>query len=83
MLVGAGIDIQTLVSQGCRPYGDALTVTRSDRNIIYEVAGRPAMECLVEQITEHLDPAEVLGIETNGLLVGRVVDERVGDPRPA
>ena len=83
VLVGGGIDIETLVSQGCRPYGDALTVTRSDRNIIYEVAGRPAMECLIGQITEHLDPAEVLGIETNGLFVGRVVDERVGDPLPS
>lgn len=83
VLVGGGIDIETLVSQGCRPYGDALTVTRSDRNIIYEVAGRPAMECLVAQISHHLDPAEVVGIETNGLFVGRVVDGRVGDPRPS
>ncbi len=83
VLVGGGIDVETLVSQGCRPYGDVLTVTRSDRNIIYEVAGVPAMECLVGQITHHLDPAEVLGIESNGLFVGRVVDERVGDPLPS
>ncbi len=83
VLVGHGIDVEALVSQGCRPYGDALTVTRSDRNIIYEVAGQPAIKCLVSQITRHLDPAEVAGIETNGLFVGRVVDDRVVDPGPS
>ena len=74
VLVGRGVEIETVVSQGCRPYGEALTVTRSDRNIIYEVAGLPAMERLVAQITRHLDPAEVLGIEANGIFIGRVVD---------
>lgn len=83
VLVGGGVDIETLVSQGCRPYGDALTVTRSDRNVIYEVAGVPAMECLVDQITRHLGPAEVASVQTDGLFVGRVVDERVGDPAPS
>ena len=71
-----------MVSQGCRPYGHTLTVTRSDRNVIYEVAGAPAMECLVEQIRTGLDPAEIAGIESNGLLVGRVVDERIAEPGP-
>ena len=83
VLVGGGVDIETLVSQGCRPYGDALTVTRSDRNVIYEVAGVPAMECLVDQITRHLGPTEVASVQTDGLFVGRVVDERVGDPAPS
>jgi small ligand-binding sensory domain FIST len=83
VLVGGGVDIETLVSQGCRPYGDALTVTRSDRNVIYEVAGVPAMECLVDQITHHLAPAELASVQTDGLFVGRVVDERAVDPAPS
>jgi small ligand-binding sensory domain FIST len=83
VVVGGGVDVETLVSQGCRPYGDALTVTRSDGNIIYEVAGVPAIECLVGQITRHLGTAEVAGIESTGLFVGRVVDARIGDPRPS
>jgi small ligand-binding sensory domain FIST len=83
VLVGGGVDIETLVSQGCRPYGDAFTVTRSDRNVIYEVAGVPAMECLVDQITRHLAPAEVASVQADGLFVGRVVDERVADPAPS
>lgn len=35
-----------LVSQGCRPIGDPWVVTRADRNIIVELAGRPAAERL-------------------------------------
>ncbi len=65
-----------------RAYGSPLTVTRSDRNIIYEVAGVPAMECMVDQIKAHLSPAEVTGIESNGLFVGRLIDEHVDEPGP-
>jgi small ligand-binding sensory domain FIST len=82
VLVGTGVDVQAVVSQGCRPYGSALTVTRSDRNIIHEVAGTPAMECMVEQIKGHLDPVEVAGIESNGLFVGRLIDEHLVEPGP-
>ncbi len=82
VLIGTGVDVGTVVSQGCRPYGRPLTVTRSDRNVIYEVAGVPAMECLVDQIKTGLEPIDIAGIEDNGLLVGRLIDERVTDPGP-
>ena len=75
VLVGGGVDIEPLVAQGVRAYGRPLTVTRSDRNVIYEVAGVPAMECLVDQIRSSLDPADIAGIESNGLLMGRLIDE--------
>ena len=82
VLVGGGVDIEPVVAQGCRPYGHPLTVTRSDRNVIYEVAGVPAMECLVDQIKNSLDPVDIAGIESNGLLMGRLIDEHVGEPGP-
>jgi small ligand-binding sensory domain FIST len=82
VLLGGGVGVEALVSQGCRPYGQTLTVTRSDRNVIYEVAGAPAMECLVEQIRTGLDPPEIAGIESNGLLVGRLIDEHIAEPGP-
>lgn len=82
VLIGSGTAVETVVSQGCRAYGQPLTVTRSDRNIIYEVAGVPAMECLVDQIKDGLDPSDVAGIESNGLFVGRLIDERLTDPGP-
>ena len=52
------------------PIGHPFTVTRSDRNVIYEVAGQPAMECLVEQIKSGLDPAEIAGIEAQRAVRG-------------
>jgi small ligand-binding sensory domain FIST len=82
VLIGAGVDLRTIVSQGCRGYGDSLTVTRADRNVIHEVAGIPAMECMVGQIKDHLDPAEIAGIESNGLFLGRLIDEHLVDPGP-
>ncbi len=50
--------------------------------MIYEVAGHPAMDCLVEQIKSGLGPAELAGLEAQGLLVGRLVDEHLGEPGP-
>ncbi len=70
------------LSQGCRPYGRLLTVTRSDRNVIYEIAGMPALERMVDEIKDSLEPVDVAGIEANGLFVGRLIDERVSDPGP-
>jgi small ligand-binding sensory domain FIST len=82
VVLGSGVELETVVSQGCRPYGRPLTVTRADRNVIYEVAGTPAMECMVEQIKNDLGPVDIAGIEANGLFVGRLIDERVDDPGP-
>jgi small ligand-binding sensory domain FIST len=82
VLLGAGVEVETVVSQGSRPYGNPLTVTRSDRSVIYEVAGAPAMECMVHQIKNSLDPVEVAGIESNGLFIGRVIDDHIDDPGP-
>jgi small ligand-binding sensory domain FIST len=82
VLLGSGVAVEAAVSQGCRAYGNALTVTRSDRNVIYEVAGVPAMECMVDQIKSGLDPLEVAGIQSNGLFIGRLIDEHLEDPGP-
>jgi small ligand-binding sensory domain FIST len=82
VLLGPGVSVDTVLSQGARAYGGPLTVTKSERNVIYEVAGVPAMECMVDQIRTHLSAAEVVGIESNGLFVGRLIDERVDRPGP-
>jgi small ligand-binding sensory domain FIST len=82
VVLGSGAHIEPVVSQGSRAYGASFTVTRCERNIIHEVAGIPAMECMVDQIKDGLRPAEVAGIESNGLFVGRLIDERIDDPGP-
>ncbi len=83
VLLGPATEVIPVVSQGCRPFGRLLTVTRVERNLVREIAGRPAMECMVDEIAEHLGRADIAGIEGNGLLLGRCVDIRVLDPGPA
>jgi small ligand-binding sensory domain FIST len=69
--------VSTVVSQGCRPIGDPMVVTKSERNIVYELAGRPALERLVG-LLESLDPDE-RRLAQQGIHLGRVIDERRTD----
>jgi small ligand-binding sensory domain FIST len=78
-----GVRLETVVSQGCRPIGDALPITGADRNIITTLGSRPAYERLVEAI-EGLSPLEKgLAAEGNlfaGLAMSEYVDEfKTGD----
>jgi small ligand-binding sensory domain FIST len=75
-LLGEGVAVAPLVSQGCRPIGHPLVVTRAEGNVIYELAGRPALERLLELAnTGELSAQELLVINRGGLHVGRVIDE--------
>lgn len=69
-----GVGVSAVVSQGCRPIGAPLTVTRAERNVIYELASRPALERL-EQLIATLDDEE-RKMAAGGLHIGRVIDER-------
>ncbi|MBM3693493.1 MAG: hypothetical protein FJW77_09430 [Actinobacteria bacterium] len=72
VLVG-GAGVRTVVSQGCRPVGEPLVVTRGERNFVAELAGRPALERLRE-LAERADDAERALLQ-RGLQLGFVVDE--------
>jgi small ligand-binding sensory domain FIST len=75
VLLGPGAEVSTVVSQGCRPFGDPLVVTRAEHNVVYELAGRPALEQVVAQARDSLCEEEVVLLETGGLHLGRVIDE--------
>jgi small ligand-binding sensory domain FIST len=68
-----GIGIRALVSQGCRPLGNAYTVTRAEGNVIHELGGLPPLERL-QELVATLPPQdrELVG---HGLHIGRVIDE--------
>ena len=63
-----------VVSQGCRPIGDPWVVTRSEGQLIHELAGRPALE-RVSELVERLDPAD-RALAAQGLHIGVVADEQ-------
>jgi small ligand-binding sensory domain FIST len=70
---GGGIEVRTLVSQGCRPIGRPYVVTRGEQNLIEELGGKPA----IERLQELADAAseEERELLRRGLHVGLVVDE--------
>lgn len=61
--------VDVVVSQGCRPIGPALEVTRADVNMVMELDGQPALE-RAEQVLLELPDSERERLK-NGLYVGR------------
>ncbi len=72
-VVLSGMDVDAVVSQGCRPVGEPLVVTGAERNVIAELAGEPATEQL-RRILEEVDE-EDRALMQRGLQIGLVADE--------
>jgi small ligand-binding sensory domain FIST len=73
VLLHGGVQIKTVVSQGCRPLGQHLVITKAERNIIQELGGMPAYSRL-EELFQTLPTREQKMVQ-QGLHVGRVVNE--------
>lgn len=71
--VVSGPPVLTVVSQGCRPIGREAVITRCEGNVVHELAGRPALERLRDEIAA-LAPREQ-ALAARGLLAGLVIDE--------
>jgi small ligand-binding sensory domain FIST len=67
------VPVRAVVSQGCRPIGKPLTITRAERNLVHELAGQPAMARLQEIVNAATEHDRELMRE--GLHLGLVVDE--------
>ena len=74
-LIGPGVDIDTVVSQGCRPIGRPYIVTKADGTYLYELAGSPPLERLVEMSADGMPESDIDLID-QGLHLGQVIDER-------
>lgn len=64
---------RSVVSQGCRPVGPAMTVTAAAGNVIHELAGMPALQ-KVEELLAMLPPADQ-ALASSGLQLGIALDE--------
>jgi small ligand-binding sensory domain FIST len=69
----SGIPLAVVVSQGCAPIGHDLVVTSAEDNIVYELAGQPALERLRTELASL--PASDQEAAARGLLAGVVIDE--------
>jgi small ligand-binding sensory domain FIST len=77
LLCSDDVPLRAVVSQGCRPVGKPFTVTKSERNLVYELAGQPAMTRL-QELVQSVDDDE-RALMRDGLHVGVVVDEHKFD----
>ena len=71
--VFSGLPVLTVVSQGCRPIGREAVITRCEANVVYELAGKPALERLRTDIGRL--SSEDRALAAHGLLAGLVIDE--------
>lgn len=65
--------MSTLVSQGCRPIGNPMVVTQAEKNVIFELGGKPALIQLKELFATL--PTSEQALVQKGVHVGIVVSE--------
>ncbi|WP_225878367.1 FIST signal transduction protein [Spongiactinospora rosea] len=73
VILGGPIAVSTVVSQGCRPIGPTMAVTRAEDNLLLELAGQPALGRL-EDIVSGLEEDE-RELVASGLQIGVAMDE--------
>jgi small ligand-binding sensory domain FIST len=73
VVLPAEVATTMVVSQGCRPVGEPMIVTRAEGNLLVELAGRPALDRL-EELVEAAGPDERHQLAA-GLHMGIAVDE--------
>lgn len=47
---GRDVALLSRVTQGCQPVGPTRVVTRAERNVVYELDGAPALDCLLQDV---------------------------------
>jgi len=71
--VGGQVGLAGVISQGCTPIGETWTITKAERNIIMEIANRPAYEVLNHTV-QQLSAWDQRNAGGN-LFIGLVTDE--------
>ncbi|PIQ86022.1 MAG: hypothetical protein COV74_06210 [Candidatus Omnitrophica bacterium CG11_big_fil_rev_8_21_14_0_20_45_26] len=73
MVMVGDITFETVVSQGCRPIGEPYIITKSEKNILHELAGKPPLQVLRELFVSL--PAHDQALMQHALFVGLAMDE--------
>jgi len=73
-----GVPVRTVVSQGCEPVGRDSVITHAEDNVVFELAGEPALERLKGDVGT-LTPDQERSAAAGGVLAGLVIDENRAD----
>ncbi len=71
--LSGNIELQTIVSQGCKPIGEPMVVTKAEKNIIFELGGMPPLTIL-HDLLPTLSTSDQL-LAKKALFLGRVINE--------
>ncbi len=71
--VGGGVKLAGVISQGCTPIGETWTLTKVERNLIVQIANRPAYEVLAETFNQL--PTRDQRKAQRNLFIGLVMNE--------
>ena len=74
------VSIRTVVSQGCAPVGSDSVITNADENVVLELAGKPAVERLRDELHALTLEQQRLAAQ-GGVLAGLVIDENRAEYR--
>jgi small ligand-binding sensory domain FIST len=67
------VALHAVVSMGCRPIGQPLIITRAEKNVIFEMGGRPPIHVLHDMLPTL--PERDQQLAKSALLLGRVINE--------
>ncbi|MBN3791900.1 FIST N-terminal domain-containing protein [Burkholderia sp. Ac-20353] len=75
VLFGPGVGLISRVTQGCQPIGPVRTITRAERNLVVTLDGKPALDCVLDDLGLDQDLpidalSEVLSVTLAGLSSG-------------
>ena len=73
LTISGPLELDCIVSQGCRPIGEHFRVTKVDGNVVLELGGKPALDVL-QNLAKRAD-AKDRDFLQGGLLLGGVIDE--------
>lgn len=73
VVIRGGPPIRSIVSQGCRPIAAPFVVTKAERNVVFELGGKPALSRL-QDIFQTLDERDRELVQ-RGLHLGVVMNE--------
>jgi small ligand-binding sensory domain FIST len=75
-----GVPVRTVVSQGCEPVGRDAVITNAEGNVVFELAGEPALERLKGDLA-NMTEQQQRSAASGGVLAGLVIDENRAEYR--
>jgi small ligand-binding sensory domain FIST len=67
---GEGVQLISRVTHGCLPLAKARRITQAERNVVYQLDGRPALDVLLEELGVSLEEPEAALAAVRATLVG-------------